>query len=231
MSVPAYVRRGRIDGIAAASGLAVLVLASLVARTGTVSSLEAWVFHRVNDLPDALDRPMWVLQFAGLLLTPLVPMVVALVLRRFRLAAALALLMPLKLAAERWVVKQLVDRRRPATSICSRDLTCLNLRGDVPIGTPSFPSGHAVIAWGIVWLVLPYLPRRWMRVTALAVGVGVVVARMYLGAHNPLDVLAGAAIGVTIAATLNLMLGVPAGTETDGSGDGLGVATGRVRGR
>ena len=90
MSVPAYVRRGRIDGIAAASGLAVLVLASLVARTGTVSSLEAWVFHRVNDLPDALYRPMWVLQFAGLLLTPLVPMVVALALRRFRLAAGCA---------------------------------------------------------------------------------------------------------------------------------------------
>jgi undecaprenyl-diphosphatase len=174
-----------------------------------VSDAEAWVFHLVNDLTDVLYRPMWVLQFAGLLLSPLVPMIVALAFRRWRLAAGLALLVPLKLLLERAVVKQLVDRRRPATSICDRDLTCLNLRGDVPIGTPSFPSGHAVVVWGMVWLVLPYLPRRWMRMTAIGLGVGVVIARVYLGAHNPLDVVCGAAVGVMIGATLNLLLGVP----------------------
>ena len=180
-----------------------------IAHSGTVSAPEAWVFHRINDLPDVLYRPMWLLQFAGLLLTPLVPLVVALCFRRWRLAAGLALLVPLKLLFERAVLKQLVDRRRPATSICDRDLSCLNLRGDVPIGTPSFPSGHAVIVWGIVWLVLPYLPRRWMRATAIGIGVGVMVARVYLGAHNPLDVVCGAALGVAVGAALNLALGVP----------------------
>jgi undecaprenyl-diphosphatase len=189
--------------------VAVAAACMAAARDGAVSTAEAWVFHVANDLPDALYRPMWVLQFAGLLLTPLAPMLVALALRRWRLAAGLALLVPLKLALERAVVKQLVDRRRPATSTCGRDLTCLNLRGDVPIGTPSFPSGHAVVVWGMVWLLLPYLPTRWSRLAAIALGVGVMVARVYLGAHNPLDVLCGAALGVVIGAALNLVLGVP----------------------
>lgn len=107
------------------------------------------------------------------------------------------------------------DGAAAATSICDRDLACLHLRGDVPIGTQSFPSGHAVVVWGMVWLVLPYLPRRWMKGVAIALGVGVMVARVYLGAHNPLDVVAGAGLGVLIAALLNLALGVPARSADD----------------
>ena len=42
------------------------------------------------------------------------------------------------------------------------------------------------------------------------------VARIYLGAHNPLDIVGGAGLGVTIAGALNLAFGVPAqGQETD----------------
>lgn len=215
----AYVRRPRVDGAALGVGLAVVAGNAALAHGGRVSAPEAWVFHRINDLPDVLYRPMWLLQFAGLLLTPVVPLIVALWFRRWRLAAALALLVPLKLVAERKVLKQLVDRRRPATSICDRDLTCLHLRGDVPIGTQSFPSGHAVVVWGIVWLLLPYLPRRWMRATAIGIGVGVMVARVYLGAHNPLDVLCGAALGVMLGAGLNLAFGVPGSDDVTGSHD------------
>jgi undecaprenyl-diphosphatase len=36
------------------------------------------------------------------------------------------------------------------------------------------------------------------------------VARVYLGAHAPLDVVGGAALGVAIGAALNLLVGVPA---------------------
>jgi undecaprenyl-diphosphatase len=211
--VTVYRRRPLADGVALGVALVLIATSAAIAHGGTVSAAEAWVFHLINDLPELLYRPMWLLQFAGLLLTPVVPLVIALVFRRWRLAAGLALLVPLKLLLERAVVKQLVDRRRPATSICDRDLTCLNLRGDVPIGTQSFPSGHAVIVWGMVWLVLPYLPRRWMRGLAIGLGVGVMVARVYLGAHNPLDVVGGAALGVLIGAALNLALGVPGGAE------------------
>jgi membrane-associated phospholipid phosphatase len=37
------------------------------------------------------------------------------------------------------------------------------------------------------------------------------VARVYLGAHNPLDVVGGAAVGLAIAAALDLVLDVARG--------------------
>jgi undecaprenyl-diphosphatase len=70
------------------------------------------------------------------------------------------------------------------------------------------PSGHAIVAIGIWWLVAPYLSRRWQWVT-LAACLLVPVARIYLGAHNPLDVVVGGATGICIAAVLNLVVGVP----------------------
>jgi undecaprenyl-diphosphatase len=38
----------------------------------------------------------------------------------------------------------------------------------------------------------------------------VMVGRVYVGAHNPLDVVCGAGLGVAIGSLLNLALGVPA---------------------
>jgi len=51
------------------------------------------------------------------------------------------------------------------------------------------------------------LPRRW-GVLAIVLAVCNAVARVYLGAHNPLDVVGGAAIGLAIAAVLDMILDV-----------------------
>lgn len=209
-----YVRRWPFDGGAAIVGVVIVIVSLLIARHG-VSPLEEWVFRLFNDLPEALYRPMWGAQFLGLLLLPLAVAVVALMFRRWRLAIALALLVPAKLLVEHEVLKQLINRERPGTSICHEVLTCLNLR-DVPWAGVSFPSGHVIIAFGIGWLVAPYLARRWQWVV-LAVCLLVPVARMYLGAHNPLDVIAGGAAGIVIASLLNLVVGVPTHHSTDAS--------------
>lgn len=201
-----YVRR-RADVVALVVCVVLVIGCAAVAATG-VPGWEAWIFHRVNDLPDVLYRPMWLAQFLGLLLLPLAVAVVAAIFRKWRLALALVLLVPLKLAVEKGVIKQLVVRDRPGTSICHRDLSCLHAR-DVPVAGQSFPSGHAVIAFGIAWLVAPYLSRRWQVVVFAACAL-VAFARVYLGAHNPLDVAAGAAAGVAVASALNLALAVPA---------------------
>jgi undecaprenyl-diphosphatase len=185
------------------TGLVLAVVASLVAASG-VPAIEASVFHLINDLPDGLRGPMWVLQLAGLLLTPVVVAIVALVFRRWWLALALVLIVPIKLFVEKQIIKQLVARSRPATSICDGDLDCGNFR-DVPIRGDSFVSGHAIVAWAIATLVAPFLPR-WGAITVYALAVLNSVARVYLGAHNPLDVVGGAGAGIVIGAGLHLLV-------------------------
>jgi len=122
------------------------------------------------------------------------------VFRRWRLAAALVLVVPLKLATER-LVKWLVQRERPGTTVGDAVL-----RGVHPAGL-SFVSGHAIITFAIAGLLALVLPRRWA-VVAFVLATLNAVARVYLGAHNPLDVVGGAAVGLAIAATLDLVLDV-----------------------
>jgi undecaprenyl-diphosphatase len=188
-------------------GTIVAVVSALIVRNGDVPGWEQGIFHAINDLPDWLRAPMWVFQLAGLLLVPLVVAVGALVFRRFRLAIALVVLIPLKLFVEKAVVKQLVERQRPGTSICHGDVTCGHFR-DVPIVGPSFVSGHAIIAWAVATLLWPYLPGRW-RWVPVGVALANAVARVYLGAHNPLDVVGGAGIGVALGALLTMIVGSP----------------------
>jgi membrane-associated phospholipid phosphatase len=166
-----------------------------------VSAPERAVFRAVNGLPDWLERPMWALQLLGVLVTPILVAVGVLLTRRWRLAFGLVLLAPLKLLAERDVLKKLVERQRPGQNEPGAILR------DVPPAGLSFPSGHAIIAVGMAVLLWPYLGRTGRAVVALlAVAVG--VARVYLGAHNPLDVVAGAGLGLLLGGLLTLVVGI-----------------------
>lgn len=188
--------------------LAVAVLCGVVASGGEVPSWEEQVFHWINDLPAWLEPLMWVFQLAGLLLAPLVVALVAAWFRRWWLAASLVVLVPLKLIVEKAIVKQLVERERPGSTICAADESvesCGNFR-DVPLEGLSFVSGHAVVAWSVASVLWLELPARW-RWVPLAVAVLNSVARVYLGAHNPLDVVGGAAVGVAIGSLVVLAVG------------------------
>lgn len=185
----------------ALTGLALTVLASLGARHGTVSAPERSVFDAINGLPDWLYRPMWAFQLLGVLVTPVLIAVVLLVLRRWRPALALLLLVPLKLVAERQILKKLVERGRPGQTETNPVLR------HVPPAGLSFPSGHAIVAAAVLVILWPYLGRTG-RIIATALAVAVGVARIYLGAHNPLDVVAGAGLGLILGAALTLVVGV-----------------------
>jgi undecaprenyl-diphosphatase len=206
------VSRVRRDLLVLLVSLAVLAGCALVVANGRVGPAERAVFHAVNGLPGWLYGPMLAAQFLGVLLIPLVFAAGALVFRRWRLAAALALVVPLKLAAER-VPKMLVERERPGTTVPDAILH------GVPSAGLSFTSGHAIITFAIAGLLAFVLPRRWA-VVAFVLATLNAVARVYLGAHNPLDVVGGAAIGLAIAAVLDLVLdvgrvrGVRAGART-----------------
>ena len=158
------------------ASLAVFAICAVVAADGQVGPVERALFRAVNGLPDWLYRPMLAFQYLGVLAMPLVVAVGALALRRWRLAAALVLVVPFKLALER-VVKLLVQRERPGTTVGDAIL-----RGVHPGGL-SFVSEHAIITFAIAGLLALVLPRRWA-VVAFVLAILNAVARVYLGAHT-----------------------------------------------
>jgi undecaprenyl-diphosphatase len=192
--------RVRRDLLVLLASLAVFALCAVIVADGRVGPVERAAFHAVNGLPDWLYPPMLLFQYLGVLAMPLVVAAGALAFRRWRLAAALVLVVPLKLATER-LVKLLVERERPGTTVPDAILHGVNSAG------LSFVSGHAIITFAIAGLLVLVLPRRW-GIVAFVLATLNAVARVYLGAHNPLDVVGGAAIGLAIAAVLDLALDV-----------------------
>jgi undecaprenyl-diphosphatase len=196
--------RQPIAAPALATGLVVVAIGMVMVRNGAVPAWERSVFRAVNDLPGALYGPLWPFQQLGALAVGPVVAIVAALLRRFRLAIAVLIATVAKLALER-VVKALVSRQRPGTSIGPD----VHLRGDVTATGESFVSGHAVLVAAIAGLITAYLPGRWKIVPWVVVAL-VMVTRVYVGAHNPLDVVCGAGLGLAIAAAINMVLGVRA---------------------
>ena len=183
-------------------GLAVLVACAIAASSGRVGPIEREAFEAINGLSGSLEPAMLAAQFLGVLVAGLVVAVLALIARRPRLALAALLVTIGKLLAER-ILWKIVQRERPGTTA-----PAAIVRGDTATAGLSFVSGHVVLTTGLAWVVTPYLKGAWRIVPWLVVGL-VAFARVYLGAHNPLDVLGGIGLGLVIGGGVNLALGVP----------------------
>jgi undecaprenyl-diphosphatase len=190
------------DGVAALVGVGVFALCAFVVRDGTVGDLETRVFRGINELPDSLSPAMRGAQLLGVLVVGPLVAVGALVFRRPRLALAALLVTAGKLVTER-MVWEVVSRSRPG-----RTIPDALVRGDTPSAGVSFVSGHVMLTTALAWVVTPYL-RGWWRVVPWSIAAFVAFARIYLGAHAPLDVLGGIALGVTLGGVANLAVGVP----------------------
>jgi undecaprenyl-diphosphatase len=206
--IASHVRRRRADAVAVTCGLVVLAISvGLLGRLDRVPELERDVFRAVNGLPSSWNVVIAPPMFLGTLASVPFFMAICGLFRRYRMGfvlgiAGLAAYLIARLG------KHLIGRGRPGEVFDD-----LQLR-DVDATGLGFPSGHAAVAAAIVVAALPYLPRRW-RWPVLLFPVFMAFARVYTGAHLPLDVVSGAAIGVVVASTLHLLVGVPLAPVAD----------------
>jgi undecaprenyl-diphosphatase len=195
----------------AGAGLVVLVACGVMARNGKVGPAEESVFRNLNELPGWLYRPLWLFQqFGNIVVAVLVVLAVAALRRDRRLAVAAGIGIVAKLALER-VVKTAVERRRPGTSIGD-----IVTRGEVPLDGLSFVSGHAVITTAFAVALMGALPRRWRALPWIVVALNG-LGRIYVGAHNPLDILGGCGLGLMIGGGLYALV-APSEVEVEGDG-------------
>jgi undecaprenyl-diphosphatase len=130
----------------------------------------------------------------------LIAAVVAFVLRR---PTALPLTFMAVLLGEsvQRIGKSLIDRQRPA----------FRYPDPAPLmqipHTNSFPSGHAVVSFACAGTLATFVSRR-VAIALYVLAALIAWSRVYVGAHYPLDVLAGALFGLGIARALRLL---PAG--------------------
>ena len=206
---PGYRRRRGDVVVLVVAATVVAVAALIMGRADRVPDEEREVFHAINELPGWIRTPIEpVMQlgwFGSVLIAAIVCLLVGFVSRHPRRGAAAALAVGLAgtgayLAAR--LAKHLVNRGRPGSM-----LEEVRIRGAAASGL-GFPSGHAAVSTAIVLVLLPYLIWRW-RWVLLALPLTVAFARVYVGAHLPLDVVAGLGMGAVCASLVNLAFGVP----------------------
>lgn len=178
-----------------AAGLTGLAVSGAPVSRSGIGPIETAAFRAVNSWPDAWYRPLWLVMQSGNVLAAPAVAAGALATGRPRLAARLVLS-----GLGTWTAAKVVKRvyRRPRPAALVEGVRC---RGPQATGL-GYVSGHAGIASGIGVALLPELTGGRRTVVAMlppAVG----LCRVYVGAHLPLDVVGGAALGLVVDAVVS----------------------------
>jgi undecaprenyl-diphosphatase len=150
----------------------------------------------------ALRGPVWLVMQTGSLAA--VPVTALAVSRRDKQAAVALAIDGTAAWALSKVVKRVIKRGRPGNRLAGVVIHGAAQRGS------GFPSGHAGVATALTSIGSRVLPQPAARIV-WAVPVLVCATRQYVGAHLPLDVAGGAAMGLSIGTLTNLALDVAAG--------------------
>lgn len=175
-------------GPIAATGLGAFATAWYLARERGVSASEGRAFWVLNRSIGAAERPAWaVMQFGNAAMAGVAPIALRAAGRSWPESARAGLA-----AAGGWHlakgVKRLVARPRP-----NELFSGVVLRDGNPTGR-GFVSGHSAVAMAVAVATLPLLDG-WQRPAAFGTAMAVGLARVHVGAHLPLDVVGGLALG------------------------------------
>jgi undecaprenyl-diphosphatase len=198
---PPRVRTGRAFWFWAIVGAAATIFVGLVyahylKRTYGWSHGHPWEIALLRDmhaqLPRVLDEIILVFPWFGTNLTILPGVAIAsynLVKRGRRDLAIVLVVAAAGNYAIAFFLKYALDRPRP---------TVIPARGEYT--GPSYPSGHAMLATSVLFVVAYLLRRergwRWPYYVVFTFGLFTVYSRLYLGVHWPTDVLSGGVLGV-----------------------------------
>ena len=199
----ARVPRAWIAWLLVCLGAALFGTAAVLLKMGAVS-WDVSLFRVLNEVPAGVASVLTPLAHLFLPLGILIVVVIitACVVVRNRsvlpvAAAAVAAGGALLLAH---VAKAIADRPRPYQAMADAVLR------QQPAHGTSFPSSHTAVTVAVVIALIPFLPRA-LAPVAIAYAVLVGWSRVYLGVHYPLDVLAGAGIGIAVGGAVLLALG------------------------
>jgi undecaprenyl-diphosphatase len=189
-----------------AIGAGLLVGSVLGAGGPTIRPFEQRAFRAINRLPGCLFYVVWApMQLGNLVVGTAAGLIVAWLLDDGKVAIGVVAAMLLKLVVEKVARRLLRDRiparQRPGTS----EPGAIRRGADVPESGVSFPSGHVILVaavGAVVWTSLP-LGILWV---PWALALLVALGRVYVGAHNPLDVTCGLGIGMLVGALLAIPL-------------------------
>jgi membrane-associated phospholipid phosphatase len=204
--------RHAVDVVVGAGCALVLVL-TWFSALGGVTAWERDLFWSMNRGPTwirpLVDATMWL----GLLGAVPLAAIAAAVARRYRLAIALVASGSLAYVGAR-LIKDVLGRGRPLDVFGPGDVI---VPGPVQTGL-GYPSGHAAIAAALAAAAIPYVAVRFRWLLVL-LPLMVAYDRVYVGAHLPLDVVGGLALGVLAAMLMHVIMRRPSVTGRERRAD------------